>query len=234
MRSIPKRQLKIYYGLFIILAIAIGGWAGNLYYFLSYEDHFKVGIFLYGVEATAIQLPRYESDTVRTYMHVLIGPLYLLVGSLQFLSKFRERYPKWHRRNGYFAAFLALVVAFSANRLAMQMGLGGWQEAVPTVIFSGLFICFLGLAIYHARNKNYELHREWMLRHYAIALAAGGTIRVLLVSSNWVGLGTEDSIATVFWVAFLLNLSVAQFYIVYTRKRRKRREMEALSYNLST
>lgn len=219
MQTFYSWQLRNIYWTLIISAILIGGSAGSLYYWMTYEDHFAVGVFLYGAEATAIQLPKYAADLFRTYSHVLVGPTFLLIGSLQFSSTIRSRFPKFHRINGYAAAFLACVVFFSANRLAFQMGLGAWQEAVPTVLFSSLFIIFLVIAIYHARNENYVLHREWIIRHYAIALAAGGTIRVLLVSSHWAGLGTEASISTVFWVSFLLNLSVAQFYIVYTRQR---------------
>ncbi|MES2673581.1 MAG: DUF2306 domain-containing protein [Pseudomonadota bacterium] len=216
--------MKLTYRLLMYLAVLIGGWAGYLYLLMSYETHFRLGIHMYGVEATGIQLPKYDADDVRTFMHVLIAPIYLLLGSLQFFRKFRESRPRLHRINGYIVACLALVVAFSANRLAYEMGLGKWQELVPTVLFSSLFIIFLAIAIYNARKKNYEAHREWMMRHYAIALAAGGTIRVLLVSSHLVGLGTEASIATVFWVSFLLNLSIAELYINYSRKKRLKSE----------
>ena len=109
-------------------------------------------------------------------MHILGAAVYVLVGVVQFLPRFRRRHLTWHRRAGRVLAVAGLLVAGSALWLTLfyapQPGTGGLLFVLRLVFLSAM-VASLVLGVTAVRRRDIAAHRAWMIRAYAIALAAG-------------------------------------------------------------
>src|SRR5215207_7407137 len=102
--------------------------------------------------------------------------------------------------------FMGLVIPFS-----------GWGERVIIRLFGTLFLVALVKAFVHVRAGRVALNREWMIRAFAIALAVA-TIRLIYIPAQLIVADPTDAQNALLWdasfaVAFILNTSVAQFWI---------------------
>jgi Predicted membrane protein (DUF2306) len=110
---------------------------------------------------------------------------------------------------GATALFMGLVIPFS-----------GWGERVIIGIFGSLFLAAILKGFVHAGRV--ALHREWMIRAFAIALAVA-TIRLIYIPALLIVADPTDAQNALLWdtsfaVAFVLNTSVAELWIRATRR----------------
>ena len=94
---------------------------------------------------------------------------------------------------------------------------GGVSTQAATVFFFTIFLFSLAKAFGHIRRKEVRLHREWMIRTFALAMGAA-SIRVFIpLLIVLTGLGLEEVFGASFWLGFCVNLLVAEVWINYTR-----------------
>jgi uncharacterized membrane protein len=120
--------------------------------------------------------PRFAGLPMPLVIHILGATTYAVLGSLQFAPRFRRRHWAWHRRAGRVLAVAGLCVAGSA----LWMTLGYSQKPgtgdllfVLRLSFASAMAGCLVLGFTAARRRDIPAHRAWMVRAYAIALAAG-------------------------------------------------------------
>ena len=98
--------------------------------------------------------------------------------------------------------------------------IGGVNQAAATTLFALFFLFALGKAYRHIRRREIALHREWMIRAFAIGLAVA-TIRpiigVFFATSVFSGLTPDEFFGTAFWIGFVLHLIAAEAWIYWTR-----------------
>ena len=119
---------------------------------------------------------RFAGFPLPLVVHILGAMTFALAGSLQFVRRFRRRHPAWHRRAGRVVAVAGLLVAISALWLTLfyeaQPGTGDLLYVLRLVFGSVMAACLvLGFAA--VRRRDIAAHRVWMIRAYAIGLAAG-------------------------------------------------------------
>lgn len=156
-----------------------------------------------------------------TLLHILPALLFLVLGPLQFSATFRARHLVWHRRLGKLYLLTGLIVGVTALVMSFGMpAIGGVNQAAATTLFGLLFLFALGKAYWHVRRREIALHREWMIRGYAIGLAVA-TIRPIVVTffatTRWTGLTPREFFGTAFWIGFVLHLVAAEAWINATR-----------------
>jgi uncharacterized membrane protein len=129
--------------------------------------------------------------------HTLCGVLALVAGPLQFSSRFRQRYLKFHRVLG--RIYVLSVFVGAATGVALAFGRPGFpgtcgQAAAWIVCTTAAFIT--------ARNRQLVQHRQWMMRSYAVTFTFVSS-RVLNLSPRyWSHLG--DTLSAVGVIAFTL------------------------------
>ncbi|HEX5084826.1 MAG TPA: DUF2306 domain-containing protein, partial [Blastocatellia bacterium] len=86
--------------------------------------------------------------------------------------------------------------------------------------FAVLFLFALVKAFLSVRRGNIALHREWMIRMFAIGLAVA-TVRpivgVFFATRSITHLAPHDFFGIAFWLGFTIHLIAAEIWINYTR-----------------
>ncbi len=137
------------------------------------------------------------SDRHLLIPHTLSGILALLIGPLQFSSRFRQRHLRLHRVLGRIYVISVFVGSFTGIALAAgRPGLPGtsMQAAAWMICTTAAFVT--------ARNRQIFVHRQWMARSYAVTFTFVSSRVLNLWPRYWSHLG--DTFSAVGVIAFTL------------------------------
>ena len=158
---------------------------------------------------------RFDAVPVALLVHIHGSALFALVGSLQFVGRFRRRHWTWHRRAGRALAGAGVLVAGSGLWMtatyAAQPGTGDLLYLFRLIVGSAMIGCLL-LGVTAVRRREIAAHRAWMTRAYALGLGAGTQIFTEGFGEPILGTGvvTGDLLKGAGWV---INLAVAEWII---------------------
>ncbi|HEY2352443.1 MAG TPA: DUF2306 domain-containing protein [Candidatus Acidoferrum sp.] len=158
-----------------------------------------------------------------TLVHILPGMLFMILGPLQFSSTIRARHLRWHRWSGRVFIVCGLVIGITALIMSFGMpAIGGVNQAAATALFGTFFLFALCKAFWHIRHREVALHREWMIRAFAVGLAVA-TIRpmigIFFATSRLSGLTPHEFFGTAFWLGFVLQFMAAEVWIHATQSK---------------
>jgi uncharacterized membrane protein len=156
-------------------------------------------------------------------LHVVLGGAYLALAPFQFVRRIRSRHLGYHRWAGRLLVSVGLAVGATALFIGLVIPKGGWPERVVIGLFGSLFLFALIRGFLHVRARRVALHREWMIRAFAVGLAIA-TARLIFFpallitmadpTEEWFGMLLVVALA----VAFVLHASVAELWIRLTRR----------------
>jgi len=155
-------------------------------------------------------------------LHVFAAPVALATGLFQFLPNLRSRRPNIHRWCGR----LYGVAVVTAGVAGLVLALGLFDRPVAGAGFLILAVLWLGTtarAVQLAIKGRIREHQRWMIRSWALTLAAV-TLRIYL--PFFMGFGQMEYAEAsnyVAWACWLPNLIVAEIYL--RRFRRQEPEM---------
>lgn len=182
----------------LLLAIAVAGYA------LSF--HWR-GLPAFGREVR----PSFERWPWAIWLHMTFGAIAMVGGALNFRHALRRARPAVHRKIGEWYVLSCLVTGLAGGWLAV-FAYGGLNNRLG---FGGLALATLvttAMAYREARAKRFREHRRWMIRSYAMILAAM-TLRFelpLLAAS----FGAFDpAYRIVAWLCWVPNLLVAEWIV---------------------
>ena len=104
-------------------------------------------------------------------LHVILGGLYLVLAPLQFVRRIRSRHLGYHRWAGRVLVSIGLVVGTTGVFMGLVIPIAGWIGRGYISFFGVLFLVALVKSFVHIRAGRVALHREWMIRAFAIGLA---------------------------------------------------------------
>ncbi|MFC7596996.1 DUF2306 domain-containing protein [Terrabacter sp. GCM10028922] len=158
-------------------------------------------------------------------LHITAAAFFALVGAFQFLPGLRRHHPAWHRRAGRLVAVAGLAVAGSALWLTLfyeaQPGTGALLY-VLRLVFASAMAASLVLGVAAIRRRDMTAHRAWMIRAYAIGLAAGTQAFTDGIAAAILGTG-ELGMDVAEGSGWLINLAVAEWTIHRPARRRQPR-----------
>ncbi|GAA1745986.1 DUF2306 domain-containing protein [Luedemannella helvata] len=156
---------------------------------------------------------RFFASPVPVVAHIIGATVFCVLGALQFVPGLRRH--AWHRRSGRLVLPAGLVAALS----------GVWMTAfypkppddeLTTVfryVFGAAMAAFLVLGFLAVRQRDFDRHRAWMMRGYAIGIGAGTQVftlgPLLLLADDPYGLPR----AIGHLLGWVLNLAVAEWII---------------------
>ncbi len=151
--------------------------------------------------------------------------MFAVVGAFQFPARMRHRHRTWHRHAGRVLVAAGLAVAGSGlwMTLAYPDAPGGallWT--VRLMVGSATATCII-LGFTAIRRRDVAAHRAWMIRAYALAVAAGTQAFTQGIGEGI--FGTSDlSTALSVTSGWVINLAVAEWIIrrpgVHARRAR--------------
>jgi hypothetical protein len=156
-----------------------------------------------------------------TLLHVLPGLLFMVLAPLQFAPRFRARHIVLHRWSGRLLVAAAAVVGITALRMSFAVPVGGNLETAATITFGLLFLFFLAKGLVHARRREIAVHREWMLRMFAVGFAIATIRPIVALFFAFSGMTPQQFFGIAFWIGFSLHVIVAEVWIRATRTRRR-------------
>jgi len=168
---------------------------------------------------------------ILTMIHVVPGLLFMVLGPFQFSQTIRARHLQWHRWNGRIFLATGFTIGISALLMSFTMqSIGGVTQAAATILFGFFFLFALSKAFWHIRRREVSLHRQWMIRAFAIGLAVA-TIRpiigIFFATSRFSNLTPAQFFGTAFWIGFVLHLIAAEAWIHATLPHAIKAQMTA-------
>lgn len=154
------------------------------------------------------------------YVHIFSSVFILFAGATQFSTFFLKKWKKVHRYIGktYIGLLLlvsapgAMVMAFYAN--------GGLLTKVSFLILAPLWWWFTWKGYQTARQQDWQQHRAYMVRSYALTLSAV-TLRVMqLFLGSFFLLEAEFQYTMVSWLSWTVNLAVAEWWLRRTANKK--------------
>ncbi|WP_223421695.1 DUF2306 domain-containing protein [Tateyamaria pelophila] len=151
-------------------------------------------------------------------LHVSVAPLALVLGGFQFLPGLRARRPRLHRWSGRIYAACVLVGGVAGILLAVNAS-GGVVAGAGFGLLGVFWLGTTGKALLHALKRQIEIHREWMIRSFALTLA-GVTLRLYLAGFLVSGVGYIEASPWLAWFCWVPNAVIAELWIARSRRRR--------------
>ncbi len=165
---------------------------------------------------------RFTGFPLPLVVHIVGATVFALVGAFQFVRRFRRRHLGWHRRAGRVLTVAGLLVAGSAVWMTLfyvpQPGTGHLLYVLRLGFGSAMAGCLV-LGFTAIRRRDIAAHQAWMIRGYAIALAAGTQAFTIGIGGAVLGHGvTQTDVAT--GAGWVINLAVAEWVIRRSNRAR--------------
>lgn len=196
---------KVVWVLAILMAIWIGLYPG-LYFFMDR----KFGLL--GLKSNEL-LTNIAWNTA-FYIHIVLGGLALLIGWVQFNSKWRSKNLKLHKLIGKVYIISVLLSATGGFYIAL-FATGGFAAAAGFMCLAVIWFYTTFTAYTSIRNKQVEQHQKMMIYSYAACFAAV-TLRVWLPLLTAAFGDFIPAYITVAWLSWIPNLIVAHLIIKRT------------------
>ena len=154
----------------------------------------------------------FQAHPVGIYAHVFGAAVALALGPFQFSTRLRARWPRLHRWSGRFYLGIGVLIGGLAGLFMARHAGGGW---VARAGFGLLAIAWLAsgvLAWFAIRAGDVATHRRWMVRNFALTLAAV-TLRIYLPAALVSGATGDAAYAAIAWLCWVPNLIVAEWLL---------------------
>ena len=165
--------------------------------------------------------PRIDTVPAPVVAHIIAAAFYALFGAFQFSARLRRHRPNWHRRAGRMLVGVGLLVALSGLWMTLFYtgAPGGGLLWAVRLLVGGAMAASIVLGFTAIRRRDIAAHRAWMIRAYALAVAAGtqaftqGIGEALFGTSD---LSTAVSVSS----GWVINAAVAEWVIRRPSTRR--------------
>ena len=143
-------------------------------------------------------------------VHMALAGTALAAGPLQFLPAIRRRRPL-HRWIGRAYVISCLIGGVAGLTMAFGTTAGpvaAWGFGTLAVVW---IVCNVeGWRM--ARDRQFDAHRAWMIRSFALTFGAV-TLRLYLPISQVIGIPFPEAYSAIAWLAWVPNLLLAEVYL---------------------
>jgi uncharacterized membrane protein len=154
------------------------------------------------------------------YIHVFSAIFLLLAGFTQFSDHIQKEYKKVHRFLGRLYVFNILLINFPAAMIMAVYANGLLPSKIAFIILDSLWFFFTLKGIIEARKKNFNSHRDFMIRSYALTFSAITLRTWKLILTTSFPLDPLTIYMMDAWLGFVPNLLLAEWIILRKRRRR--------------
>ena len=165
-----------------------------------------------GFLLTKAEAVRYSVYLPAFYIHIATGSMVLITGVFQLSKGIRARYPKWHRSAGK-CYILVLLIFTAPSGLVMSLyANGGFAASMGFACLAVLWWFFTWKGFHHATQQRWNVHREFMLRSYALTFSAV-TLRLYSFFFALAGIRGEFIYNVIAWLCWVPSLLVVEIWL---------------------
>lgn len=147
------------------------------------------------------------------YIHILTGCLALLIGPFQIFRKQNtSKRIKSHRLLGRIYV-VSVLVSSIVNVYLSVFVTGGFLSGTAFFVLDLLWVYCTITAVLAIKRGNISLHRNWMLRSYALTFAAV-TLRIYLFIFRLIFEQFETAYIFSAWLSWTINLMIIEIIII--------------------
>jgi Predicted membrane protein (DUF2306) len=105
--------------------------------------------------------------------HLATGSIILLLGPVQLIGTIRSRWPRFHRWCGRLYVLTAFLAGIGGLGFIVSRGTIGGAPMNAGFGLYGLLMILAATETYrHARRRQFEIHRAWAIRLFALAIGS--------------------------------------------------------------
>ena len=162
-------------------------------------------------------------------IHIIGSAVALFLGGWNFWGRTRDKYSPLHQWLGRIYLLAVLIGGTSGFYLGLT-AFGGLPTRSGFVLLAVLWLSTGMMAYLRIRQGKVQAHREWMIRNYALTLAAV-TLRLWLPIFLSLDFTFIESYATIAWLSWFPNLLIAELVIKNKKAREHRQFVSSIVAN---
>lgn len=162
-------------------------------------------------------------------IHIVLATIAVLAGIIQFFPHIRQNHIQVHRASG--RIYVGSVFISGVTALFVALFTERFDEQIAFITLDVIWLLSIWKAFRAIRRKNVAEHRLWMVRNYAITLAAifaRGIVPVMILLQLLKGPLPAGGFATLLsetlgtgvWLSIVLNLILADWLVNRSQKLR--------------
>lgn len=172
----------------------------------------------FSTEIAFLQIKQTEVTSLKAYLplfyiHVFSSIFALVAGFTQFNTALLAKYRKLHRAFGYFYFIIVVFLAAPSGIFIGYYANGGIFSQISFMLLGILWWFFTAKAIIEIKKGNVEMHRQFMLRSFALAFSAI-TLRLWKVILVYLfHPAPMDVYQIIAWLGWIPNLLLIEYLI---------------------
>mgnify|MGYP000095992203 CR=1 FL=1 len=178
-------------------------------------------LWLIGLQSSEADNRRFLLSPLPVIVHIISMAIYAPLGATQVVPYLRQRWQRFHRKIGVILVITGVLVGVSGLWMTQMYPRVG-HDGLAVYIFrwiAGMGILYtLTKSLFQLYRKKYQSHGDWMIRSYAIAMAAGTQVFTHIPLLVFPDLQGETGRAIAMGSAWCLNLAFAE-WIIKNNKR---------------
>jgi uncharacterized membrane protein len=152
-------------------------------------------------------------------LHIAASAVAMILGAFQFLRVLRQKAPSVHRWMGRFYIAACVVGGAAGGTIALSSTAGlvaGWGFFLLAI----LWLLTTAMAWVSALKRDFTAHERWMIRSFALTLAAV-TLRLYLPATIIFNLEFVPAYTVIAWICWVPNLIIAEIWIAMRKRPRR-------------
>lgn len=159
---------------------------------------------------------RFFDSPISAVLHIVGASVFAVLGVFQFVPSWRRRWPRAHRTVGWILVPAAALGTLGGLWMTAFYPLPPHETPLLTAfraVFGLLIFGALLMGTRAALRRNFQVHGQWMLRAYAVAMGAG--TQSLLLAPVFVLKGPVDALpnSLIMGACWIGNLVFAELWI---------------------
>mgnify|MGYP000947240598 CR=1 FL=1 len=154
------------------------------------------------------------------YVHISSAIVVMLAGVWQFFPIILRKKPSFHRFLGKIYIFGILFLAAPSGMVLAKFANGGLPSRVGFSLQCAVWFALTAAAWWEIRHRRWLDHTHFMLRSYAVTLAALSLRSESYLMYFWLGTKPIETYQTVTWLSWVGNLVLAECLIFFGFGRR--------------
>jgi predicted membrane protein DUF2306 len=147
------------------------------------------------------------------YSHIFSSLFVLFSGAFLFSNYILKNHPTIHRWVGKSYVALLLFISAPSGMVMAFYANGGWLAKVSFLILTPIWWWFTYKGYQTARRQQFNAHKSWMIRSYALTLSAISLRLYQMGLSSFLYIDPVTQYILVSWVSWIGNLIIAEMII---------------------